>query len=149
MLLYAAARNGGGRTKAVVAFATSFWFQVVGIPIVLMLIGVLATGLGRRDGDDSPRLNDWAVGTTLLLMVLGTILGDIGTAKAQLPVLVVWLIGVLFTVFLSLTYDRYYSWERDQTTGRPGNRKRLLVGVIVPDILCLLIFGMFQVQKVG
>jgi len=40
MLLYAAAGNERGRTKAVVAFATSFWFQVVGIPIVLTLIGV-------------------------------------------------------------------------------------------------------------
>jgi hypothetical protein len=94
-------------------------------------------------------LNDWAVGTTLLLMVLGTILGDIGTARDRLPDLLGWLIGVLFAAFLSLNHDRFNSWERDQTTGRPGNRKRLFVGIIVPDILCLLIFGMFQAQKVG
>jgi hypothetical protein len=40
MLLYAAATDEHGKAKPVVAFATSFWFQVVGRPIVLMLIGV-------------------------------------------------------------------------------------------------------------
>jgi hypothetical protein len=50
----------------------SAWFHVAGMPFVLMLVGVFAKRLGRRDGDDSPRRNDWAVGTTVLLMLLGT-----------------------------------------------------------------------------
>jgi hypothetical protein len=47
-------------------------FQVAAVPLVLMLVGVFAKRLGRRDGDESPRRNDWAVGTTVLLMLLGS-----------------------------------------------------------------------------
>jgi hypothetical protein len=126
----------------------SAWFQVAVVPIVLMMVGVFAKRLGRRDGDDSPGRNDWAVGTTVLLMVLGTVLGDIRTAQSQMPELLAWLIGLLFTAFLSLDHDRFRSWERDDQ-GLPLNSKRLFVGVILPDVLCLAVFGLYQARKVN
>jgi hypothetical protein len=54
--------------------------QVALIPLGLMIVGVFARRLGRRDGDNSPRRNDWAVGTTMLLMLLGTVVADIPSA---------------------------------------------------------------------
>ena len=126
----------------------SAWFHVAVVPVILMLVGVLAKRLGRRDGDDSPGRNDFAVGTTVLLMVLGTVLGDLRTAQAQVAELLGWLIGILFTIFLSLDHDRFRSWERD-SDGLPTKKKRLIVGVVFPDILCLAVFGFYQAQKVG
>jgi hypothetical protein len=134
--------------RAMANIVASGWFQVGVIPIALMIIGVFANRFGRRDGDDSPRINDWAVNTTILLMVLGTILGDIGSTLSQLPEQLGWLIGVLFAAFVSLDHDRFRSWERDTATGLPLKNKRLFVGVIWPDIFSLLIFGLFQAQKV-
>jgi len=124
------------------------WFQVVVVPLLLMIVGVLAKRLGRRDGDDSPGRNDLAVGTTVLLMVLGTVVGDLRTAQARLAELLGWLIGLIFTIFLSLDHERFRSWERDNE-GLPTKKKRLFVGVVFPDILCLLVFGFYQAQKVG
>jgi cytochrome c biogenesis factor len=105
------------------------WFHVAVVPLVLMLVGVFAKRLGRRDGDDSSRRNDWAVGTTVLLMLLGTILGDIRTAQGQILEPVTWLIGVLFTVFISIDHDRFRSWELDPQ-GNPLRDKRMFIGVI-------------------
>ncbi len=102
----------------------SAWFQVAVVPLVLTMVGVFAKRLGRRDGDDSPRSNDWAVGTTVLLMLLGTVLGDIRTAQAHVSELLAWLLGLLFTAFLSLDHDRFRSWKRDQQ-GLPLKEKRI------------------------
>ena len=55
-------------------------FHIVGIPILFVIIGVLANRLGRKDNDNSPPQNLWAVGTTLLLMSLGTVFADMRTA---------------------------------------------------------------------
>lgn len=124
----------------------SAWFQVAIVPLILTTIGVFARRLGRRDGDDSPRSNDWAVGTTVLLMLFGTVLGDIRTAQAQVSQLLAWLLGLLFTAFLS--HDRFRSWKRDQQ-GLPLKEKRLFVGVILPDVLCVGIFCLYQAWKVN
>lgn len=51
-------------------------FQVA-IPIILLIIGILAKSLSRRDGDESSKWNDWAVGTTTLLMMFSVLLNDI------------------------------------------------------------------------
>lgn len=132
------------------AIVGSTWFQVGVIPLALMIVGVFANQLGRRDGDDSPRRNDWAVNTTLLLMVLGTILGDLGEKQQQIGELLNllgWLIGVLVAAFASLSYDRYSSWERDQA-GLPLKSKRWWRGIIGPDIAAVIIFAAFQAHKV-
>lgn len=129
---------------------SSPWFQIGGIPIVLMLVGVFAKRLGRPDGDDSPRINDWAVGTTILLMILGASLVDlknIGNPSDVSPHLG-WVIGILLTVFISIDHDRFRSWIRGND-GLPLKRKRLFVGVIIPDILSLVIFGFYQAQKIA
>jgi hypothetical protein len=120
--------------------------QVACIPLLLMLVGVFARRLGRRDGDNSPRRNDWAVGTTVLLMLLGTVVADFRTA-ADVSYLLMWLVGVLATAFLSLDHDRYKSWERD-SQGLPTAVKRLWVGVVFQNVLCLIVFGTYQAWKV-
>jgi hypothetical protein len=129
------------------SFLVSAWVQVGGIPVMLLIVGVVARRLGRRDGDPSPRANDWAVGTTLLLMVLGTIVGDLRT-QTKILELLGWLIGVLFTIFLSIDHDRYRSWVRD-ANGIPTTDKRLFWGVIAPDVLCLVVFAAYQAWKVN
>ncbi len=123
----------------------SAWFQVAVVPLMLMMVGVFAKRLGRRDGDNSPRSNDWAVGTTILLMLLGTVLGDLRTAQGRTSELLAWLIGVLFTAFLSLDHDRFRSWKRNDK-GLPQKEKRLFVGVVLPD---LLVLGSFVFTRHG
>jgi hypothetical protein len=124
------------------------WVQVVAVPLTLLIIGVLARRLGRRDGDPSPRRNDWAIGTTLLLMALGTILGDLWDQQSRVTFPLYWLIGVLMAAFVSLDHDRSMSWVRD-AAGLPTDRKRIFVGIVLPDVLCLGIFGAYQAHKVG
>jgi len=124
------------------------WFQVVAVPVILMFVGVLARRLGRRDGDDSPGMNDLAVGSTLLLMALGTILGDLRETQASISELPWWLIGVLLATFLSLDHDRFRSWERN-TEGLPTKNKRIFIGIIVPDVLCFVVFASYQAHKVN
>jgi hypothetical protein len=114
---------------------------------MLMMVGVFAKRLGRRDGDNSPRSNDWAVRTTILLMLLGTVLGDLRTAQGRTSELLGWLIGLLFTAFLSLDHDRFRSWKRNDR-GIPLKEKRLFVGVVLPDLLCVGVFCLYQAWKV-
>jgi len=124
------------------------WTQVAAVPLVLLLVGVLARRLGRKDGDKSPRTNDWAVGTILLLMALGTILGDLTSGKATgVSYLPYWLLGVILAVFVSIDHDRSKSWVRDHQ-GLPTDHKRLFVGILVPDVACLAVFAAYQAHKV-
>jgi hypothetical protein len=113
---------------------------------MLLMVGVMARRLGRRDGDPIPRRNDWAVGTTLLLMVLGTIVADLRT-PTRTAELLGWLSAVLITIFLSIDHDRYRSWVRN-ADGTPTTQKLLIWGVIVPDVLCLMVFAAYQAWKV-
>jgi MFS family permease len=133
------------------AIFTNPWVRAAAVPLALLLIGVLARRLGRRDGDPSPRANDWAIATTLLLMALGTILGDLfdATQPAAQVVLLYWLIGVLAAAFTSLNHDRYASWIRDPATGLPTQDKHPIYGIVLPDVLCFGIFAAYQAHKVG
>ena len=108
----------------IVGLVTSPIFQAIAIPIAFLFIGVYAKRLGRRDGDDSPRINDWAVSTSILLMTLGTVAADLKNVKAagDVIVLLLWVIGLLVCLFLSLDYDRYRSWKLDGDRNRPKRR---------------------------
>ena len=130
------------------AVLISPWFQIAAVPLILMIVGVLARRLGRRDGDDSTGRNDWAVGSTLLLMALGTILGDLRDTPAHLSDLPWWLSGVLLAAFISLDHDRFRSWERD-SAGLPTKNKRIFIGIIMPDALCFVVFASYQAHKVN
>jgi hypothetical protein len=129
---------------------TSHWFQVGGIPLILMVLGVTAKRLGRRDGDDSPHLNDCAVGTSIFLMLLGADLTDFRSVSSpsDLVPLLSWLVGILLTTFLSIDHDRYRSWLRE-ANGLPSKKKRFWVGVFFPNVLALAIFASYQAQKVA
>ncbi|MGK7895162.1 MAG: hypothetical protein AB4372_16445 [Xenococcus sp. (in: cyanobacteria)] len=54
-------------------------FHIIGIPLIFIFIGVFINRRGRRDGDDAPKINDWAVGTITLLTALGGIAADLST----------------------------------------------------------------------
>ena len=127
----------------------SAWFQVAGLPLIFLLIGVYARRLGRRDGDDTPRRNDWAVATSILLMTFGTVASDLRNAKTgeEVAALLGWLIGLLIMLFISMDYDRHLAWERDES-GLPKQGKRLFVGILIPDSVSLLIFAIYQYRKV-
>jgi hypothetical protein len=122
---------------------SSIYFQILFIPLFLLLIGVIAKRLGRRDGDDSCQLNDFAVGTSVLLMTFSIMLADFRNIN-DLNELVI----ILSLVFISIDHDRNRTWERN-SEGLPINKKRIWVGIIFPNIVCASIFGIYQAYKVG
>jgi hypothetical protein len=123
-------------------------FHIIGVPLIFVLIGVFANRLGRRDGDDAPKLNDWSVGTTTLLTALGAIAADLPTAKSggSISSFSGWFTGVLFMLFISIDNDRFRSWKRDGK-GLPTHKKHLLWGVVLPVIFSCTIFVAYQYSK--
>lgn len=88
------------------------WFQAIAPPAFFLAIGVFANRLGRRDGDDSPRRNDWAVSTTVMLMTLGKVTADL-IGRSEPANTLLWMLGILFAVFVSIEHDRYRTWVKD------------------------------------
>lgn len=124
------------------------WFHVFVTPILLLAVGIYARRLGRRDGDDSPRRNDLAAGTSVLLMTFGAIAADARSAAGDSVVAVLaWLIILLCATFASVDHDRYQSWERT-SDGQPRRTKRWWVGIILPDVASVLLFAFYQALKV-
>ena len=123
-------------------------FHVIGVPLIFVLIGVFANRLGRRNNEDEPEINDWAVGTTILLTLLGTIAADLPLKNGgDYAAFSGWFTSVLVTLFISIDNDRFRSWERD-ISGQPTKRKHLYWGVIIPIVLCTIIFIAYQYSKV-
>ncbi|HEY0024477.1 MAG TPA: hypothetical protein VGB24_16300 [Longimicrobium sp.] len=122
--------------------------QLLGYPLMLTLVGMYTRRLGRRDGDPSPRRNDWAIGTTLLFMTFGVVVSDMRVAPVEADVSpgVGWLLIVLLGLVISLDIDRTHSWARD-AGNRMTDRKRLGVGIIGPNILALGIYCSYQIVK--
>ena len=128
-------------------------FHIIGIPLIFIFIGVFINRLGRRDGDNTPKINDWAVGTITLLTALGGIAADLSTqaiAKSEEDILplVGWFILVFFALIISIDNDRYRSWKRNNR-GFSTNRKHILWGVIFPILLSGSIFVAYQYSKLG
>ncbi|HLM66910.1 MAG TPA: hypothetical protein VK358_05240 [Longimicrobium sp.] len=124
------------------------WIQLLGIPVILCLVGMYARRLGRRDGDDSPRRNDWAIATTLLFMTFGIVVSDIRQAPAGTDVsaMLTWLLFTLVAIFVSVDVDRTHSWEVDEQ-GVKTTTKRLGRGIILPDVMSLALYCVYQSQK--
>jgi hypothetical protein len=128
--------------------------EVVVIPVLLMLVGVLARRLGRRDGgDDTPRINDAAVCTTMLLMCLTKIVAGLEGAAHQnceggVDVIagLRWLILIMASLFFSVDHDRYRSWKLNARR-RPTGIKRPLVGIVLPNSLSLVAFCTYQLER--
>lgn len=140
----------GIRTRYSVAqFVSSPGFRIVGVPILLMMVGLFAQRLGRRDNDPSPRRNDWAVATTVLLMALGVVLDDLwGSVGSKVTTTLAWLIGLLVAIFFSIDHDRYGSWLRTPD-GKPTDRKSVFLGIFLPNLLSLIIFWIYQKSSDG
>ena len=58
------------------------------------------------------------------------------------------MIGILVAVFISMDHDRFRSWVKDDA-GKPTKEKRLVVGVIAPDIVSMRVFGAYQLGSLG
>lgn len=133
-------------------FTFAQWMQVVGLPIVFAIIGVFAKKLGKRDGDDSPHVNDWAVSTSVLMMTFGKVAADCAEfqsaieRKAGGENVFWWLIGILLSIFISIEHDRFRSWKKDKNNV-VLKEKKLLVGVIIPNLLSVLVFVSYQLNK--
>jgi len=125
------------------------WLNVGGVPLALLLAGMLARKLGRRDGDATPGWNDWALSTAILLMLLGIVLADLRLTTAKAPELSYWLAGVLTMILISINNDRYSSWNRSRgiVNGAP-TEKHWFWGVILPDTVGLAVFALYQARKV-
>ena len=116
----------------------------VATPIVFVIVGVLANRLGRKDGDNTPLVNYFAAGTTVLMMSLATIFGDVhinssGSVDGHFG----WMLLFLLLIFISIDIDRYSSWERD-CNGYPTNRKNLFKGVLLPNFVGILAFIIYR-----
>ena len=122
--------------------------QTAVVPLAFLIVGVLARRLGRRDGDDTPRRNDWAAATTVLLMSMGKVAGDLleaASKRADTLDIVWWLLGLLFATFISVDRDRYASWVLAGT--QPTRLKRIWGGIVFPDMVAVLLFSAYQYIK--
>lgn len=114
------------------------FFKSIVIPVIFVLVGVFASRLGRRDGDNAPMRNHWAVSTTVLLMTCGTILSDcFDQPKSELHVGLISLIIVFGLIWWSVDRDRFASWVRDND-GRPTHEKALWNGILLPNFVAIL-----------
>jgi len=107
-------------------------FHIFFVPLLFVLAGALANRLGRRDGDDTPMRNVWAVGTTVLLMTIGTVIADVkNAAQGSVVNFVGWFIVVFVLMLVSVDNDRYRSWSRDNEK-KPTKEKDLVWGIWLP-----------------
>jgi hypothetical protein len=122
-------------------------FAVLLVPLGFACVGMLAKLLSRPDGTPSPIRDDFAVGISMMLMTFSTIVADLLSAARALapPALssVVWLVGVVILLFALLSFERYFFWE----VAPGGKRRRLLVGIVLPDAATLAIFIAYQATK--
>jgi len=113
-------------------------------PLIFVTVGIYANRLGRKDGDDTPKINYFAVGTSVFIMSLATILADIhvneeGGVEGSFG----WIVIYLLCIFVSIDLDRYSSWGRcDQ--GLPTNKKHLWRGVVFPNALGVFAFCLYR-----
>lgn len=127
---------------------SSPWFQTAGVPLLFLLVGVFAKRLARPDGDASPAVNDYALGPTILVGLVGAILTDTRgvVSPEHVDAQLGWLSVVLSLLFVFIHDERYYSWRRT-VDGVPGREKKLLRGVLLPDLCALVVFALYQWQK--
>ena len=128
--------------KAVRGFLASKECSYVFVPLVFVALGVMSNWLGRRDNDPAPWRNELAVGRSVVVMTTGKIVSDLCAPNA----LVAFLTASAFAGFIAIiafsVVDRHLSWER--VDGQVTNRKNLWMGILVPDLFALLLFGIYQ-----
>lgn len=116
----------------------------IATPLVFIGVGIYANRLGRKDGDDTPGINFFAVGSSVLIMSLATILADIHINVAgNLEGNFGWIIFYMLFIFVSVDVDRYSSWERCEQ-GNPTNKKHWMRGVVVPNTLGVIAFCLYR-----
>lgn len=119
-------------------------FIIVLIPIIFIFIGVLAARLGRKDGDTSHLGNTYAVGTSVSIMCLSTAIVEcFGAGTGDRERFLYWIIIFFVLTWWSTDRDRYASWERD-VNGMPGDKKSLLSGIIIPNLVAIILFSVYK-----
>jgi hypothetical protein len=113
-------------------------------PLIFVAVGVYANRLGCKDGDSTPRMNYYAVGTSVFIMSLATILADVhvntdGALEGNFG----WVVIYLLCIFVSIDVDRYSSWVRCED-GFPTEKKHLFRGVIIPNGLGVFAFCLYR-----
>ncbi|ELM0341309.1 hypothetical protein Q3051_004373, partial [Vibrio vulnificus] len=105
------------------------------IPLAFVAVGVFANRLGRQDGDSTPKKNYYAVGTTVFVMSLATILAEVKiTSSGSIEGSFGWISIYLLCVLVSIDIDRYSSWKRCPQ-GLPTNEKHVWRGIVLPNTL--------------
>ncbi len=133
------------------------------IPLLFVGIGVCARLLGRYDGNPSPKRENFAVATPMLLMTFSTIVADLvqlannasAPGSGLIPT-VTWLVAVFFLLFAYLTFERYLCFTVEDTSTNTGTNanmaprtvRRPIVGILVPDLVSLGVFIAYQATKV-
>lgn len=125
--------------------------QAISIPIIFVGIGLLAKWLGKRERDESTKTNDWAVNTSVILMTLSQIITDVTEQEAGNGIVAIpgWLVSLsVLWLFISLQIDRSWSWKKDKQTGILTNEKRVVVGIIIPNLISIIIFAGYKLYKI-
>ena len=144
-----AGSNFFGKFDSMFSFGPIDYFELlvsVLIPMIFVGVGVCAARLGRRDGDSSPQINSFAVGTTVAIMCLSTAIVSLFDAPlGQREHLLWWVVGFIVLAFWSIDRDRYASWDRDQF-GKPTETKHLWRGVIMPILVTTGLYAAFHMS---
>lgn len=113
-------------------------------PLAFVVVGVYANRLGRKDGDDTPKSNYFAVGTSVFIMSLATILADIHVNESgALEGNFGWVAIYLLCIFVSIDIDRYSSWVRCEQ-GLPTEKKHLWRGILLPNLVGVCAFCAYR-----
>lgn len=138
--------SGDDIERAVQSFVTSQQFSYIGVPLIFLLLGTLSKWLGRREGDTAPHRNELAVGTSVFVMTTGKIASDLCAPKAHVATLLAWALLTFICIFASAGVDRHLSWVPNATGA--SNRKRWLLGILLPDVVALSVFWAYQYMKI-
>jgi hypothetical protein len=85
---------------------------------VFVFAGILVKLLGRRDNDPAPKINDFAVATSISLMTLSKIVADIFSVPSpSRETVLAEVIGILAPLLFAVM-DRFVSWH-DLPAGQP------------------------------
>lgn len=119
--------------------------QITGmvVPIAFVAFGIFANRLGRPDNDSTPLRNYFAVATSVILMSLGTAISDLSLSGKLNGEILAWILGFNFLLFVSIDFDRYGSWIRDNS-GNPTNKKSIVIGILAPIVVAVAAYYFYR-----
>jgi hypothetical protein len=107
---------------------------------VFVSYGVLTKLAGRRENDSAPKINEFAISTSISLMTLSKIFTDLFTnGPPSHTFLLAAAIGILAPLFFAVM-DRYVSWDAP-----PGGQptKKIWLGIVIPNIMAVSVLVLY------